>query len=258
MTLSIDRASLDHLRDIGVAAGAAAMVHYHDRVEVATKTDASPVTAADLAAQSVIVARLTRWDPAVPIVSEESAVPGYDARRTWGDFWLVDPLDGTKEFINRNGEFTVNVALVRGGRPVLGMVYAPAQALMYVAGEGLGSWRAKGTDPLVRIFATRPTSPQRVIVESRSHPSEELERFLATIPVDRRVRAGSSVKFCLVAEGSADLYPRFGPTMEWDVAAGDCIWRNAAPTGANPSPLRYNKPDLKNDSFVIGWSPVPS
>jgi 3'(2'), 5'-bisphosphate nucleotidase len=220
---------------------------------VELKGDRSPVTAADRAAHTVIIDALAKWVPTVPVISEEGTIPSFAERREWPRFWLVDPLDGTKEFIQRNGEFTVNVALIDGGQPVLGVVYAPAVDLLYVAGRGLGAWRQRDGGTRERIFSrTTPRSEGLIVVESRSHPSAELERFIQTIPVAQRVAAGSSLKFCLVADGTADVYPRFGPTMEWDVAAGDCIWRNATATGQNASTLTYNTPDLRNASFVIG------
>ena len=166
----------------------------------------------------------------------------------------MDPLDGTKEFIKRRAEFTVNVALIEDGEPVFGVVLAPALDLLYWAVKGGGAWReAKGGAGRADLLEPRrrPGTPLTV-VESLSHPSAELEEYLQTIPVARRVKAGSSLKFCWVAEGRADIYPRLGPTMEWDVAAGDCIYRQSGRNGERPSPLTYNKPDLRNPSFVIG------
>jgi 3'(2'), 5'-bisphosphate nucleotidase len=241
------------LTQIAGEAGCAIMGHYGASIAVEEKGDRSPVTAADRAAHARIVAALAEWDPAIPIVSEEGEIPGPEVRRSWRRFWLVDPLDGTKEFIQRNGEFTVNIALIEDGVPVLGVIYAPALDLMYYAGQGLGSWkRARGGAP-VRI-TSRPPLPQHAlrVAESRSHPSPELEAFLATIPVAERVPAGSSLKFCWVAEGKADIYPRLGPTMEWDVAAGDCIFRNSGAQKPRVSRLVYNQPELRNAGFVIG------
>jgi 3'(2'), 5'-bisphosphate nucleotidase len=250
--LDIDIRALQRLDAIARDAGRAAMVHY-DRPAVELKGDRSPVTAADRAAHAVVVDALTEWAPAVPVISEEGRIPAFAERQDWPRFWLVDPLDGTKEFIQKNGEFTVNIALIDGGEPVLGAVYAPAVDLLYVAGRSLGAWRQRNAAPRERIMSrTAPRPGGLIVVESRSHPSAELEQFIQTIPVAARIAAGSSLKFCLVADGSADLYPRFGPTMEWDVAAGDCVWRNATLTGQNPSPLRYNSPDLRNAGFVIG------
>ncbi len=225
------------------------------------KADRSPITAADRAAHAAIVGALRALDPAIPIVSEEGEIPDAAARRAWERFWLLDPLDGTKEFIARNGEFTVNIALVARAAgpdgayaPVLGVVYAPALGTLWRAEAGRGAWREEGTRA-ARICSrrARPGEPL-VVVESHSHPSPELDRFLATIPVARRVAAGSALKFCWVAEGRADVYPRFGPTMEWDTAAGDCVWRWSVGDGEPPraSPLRYNTPELRNPPFVLG------
>lgn len=245
--------TLVRLCEVAREAGAAALAFYGGEVAVGRKADRSPVTAADHAAHAVIVTALAALDPTVPIVSEEGAIPGPEVRAGWTRFWLVDPLDGTKEFLQRNGEFTVNIALVEHGVPVLGVIYAPALDLLYYAGQGLGSWKRERGGPPVRI-ASRPPLPGHAlrVAESRSHPSKELEAWLATQLVAERVPAGSSLKFCWVAEGRADVYPRFGPTMEWDVAAGDCIFRNSGVGRPRVSPLRYNQPDLRNPSFVIG------
>jgi 3'(2'), 5'-bisphosphate nucleotidase len=245
--------ALVRLTAIAREAGVAAMEHYHAGVAVAQKGDKGPVTAADHAAHGVILRALTDWDPAIPVISEEGDIPGYEVRRHWRRFWLVDPLDGTKEFIQRNGEFTVNIALIDDGIPVLGVIYAPALDLMYYAGEGIGAWKRAENRAPERIIS-RPPHPGHglVVAESRSHPSAELEEYLATVRVDTRVQAGSSLKFCWVAEGKADIYPRLGPTMEWDVAAGDCIFRNSAAVGQRASSLVYNQPELRNPGFVIG------
>jgi 3'(2'), 5'-bisphosphate nucleotidase len=218
------------------------------------------LTAADRAAHALITARLAAWDPDTPVVSEEGEIPPADVRASWTRFWLVDPLDGTKEFIKRNGEFTVNIALIVDGVPVLGVVHAPALDLLYVAGRGLGSWKSEAGGPRRRMVSRRPESGAPVrIVESRSHPSAALEAYLATIDVADRLAVGSSIKFCWLAEGRVDLYPRLGPTMEWDVAAGDAVFRYSAPSGERNSPLVYNKADLRNgDGFVLGFVPVPA
>jgi len=188
-----------------------------------------------------------------PVISEEAEAASADDRRSWRRFWLVDPLDGTKEFLKRSAEFTVNVALIEDGEPVLGVVLAPALDLLYWAVKGDGAWREEKGKPAERIYST-PAAPGTplTVVESLSHPSPELEEYLKTISVARRVKAGSSLKFCWVAEGRADIYPRLGPTMEWDVAAGDCVYRQSGRNGERSSPLTYNKPDLRNPSFVIG------
>jgi 3'(2'), 5'-bisphosphate nucleotidase len=236
-------------------AGRATMTYYDGAAaaNVREKDDRSPVTLADEAAHRILVEGLRRIDPDTPVVSEEAEAAAYETRIGWSRFWLVDPLDGTKEFIKRRAEFTVNVALIENGEPVFGVVLAPALDLMYWATKGGGSWREERGGPAQRIYSS-PQAPGKplTVVESLSHPSPELEEYLQSIPVARRVKAGSSLKFCWVAEGRADIYPRLGPTMEWDVAAGDCIYRQSGRDGERPSPLRYNKPDLRNTSFVIG------
>jgi 3'(2'), 5'-bisphosphate nucleotidase len=251
VTVSPD--AMVRLSQLAVAAGHAAMAHYHDGIAVEKKSDQSPVTAADHAAHTIIVQGLGHWDPTIPIISEEGAIPDQATRAGWRRFWLVDPLDGTKEFIQRNGEFTVNIALIDGGVPVLGVIYAPAMDLLYYAGEGLGAWKRVGDGTPERIYSEPPLPGHALrVAESRSHPSKELEAYLATLPVKERVPAGSSLKFCRVAEGAADLYPRLGPTMEWDVAAGDCIFRNSGRHRPRVSELVYNQPELRNQGFVIG------
>jgi 3'(2'), 5'-bisphosphate nucleotidase len=236
-------------------AGNATMAYY-DGAEVSglrEKEDRSPVTLADEVAHDILVEGLDRIDPTTPVVSEEAVAASFDTRRGWSRFWLVDPLDGTKEFIKRRAEFTVNVALIDDGEPVFGVVLAPALGLLYWAVKGEGAWREEKGGPAERIYSTSPAAGTPLtVVESLSHPSPELEEYLQTIPVARRVKAGSSLKFCWVAEGRADIYPRLGPTMEWDVAAGDCIYRQSGRNGERKSPLTYNKPDLRNTSFVIG------
>jgi 3'(2'), 5'-bisphosphate nucleotidase len=241
--------------DLVREAGRATMVYYDGTVAagVREKDDRSPVTLADEVAHGILLEGLRRLDPATPVVSEEAEADGFETRRGWRRFWLVDPLDGTKEFIKRRAEFTVNVALIENGEPVLGVVQAPALDLLYWAVKGGGAWREEKGRPAERIYSSAPApGTPLTIVESLSHPSPELEEYLQTIPVGRRVKAGSSLKFCWVAEGRADLYPRLGPTMEWDVAAGDCVYRQSGREGERPSPLTYNKPDLRNTSFVIG------
>jgi 3'(2'), 5'-bisphosphate nucleotidase len=235
-------------------AGHATMTYYGDAAgDVREKSDQSPVTLADEAAHGILVQGLRELDPDIPVVSEEGEIASFDTRRGWRRFWLVDPLDGTKEFIKRRAEFTVNVALIDNGEPVLGVVLAPALDLLYWAVKGGGAWREEKSAAAQRIYSTTPApGTPLTVVESLSHPSPELEEYLRTIPVAQRVKAGSSLKFCWVAEGRADVYPRLGPTMEWDVAAGDCVYRQSGRNGERSSPLTYNKPDLRNASFVIG------
>ncbi len=252
--VTVSRDTLDRLSDLARDAGRVIMHHYHQGVAVAHKDDRSPVTAADRDAHEVIVGALTAWDPSVPVISEEGDIPPHAERRDWRRFWLVDPLDGTKEFLSHNGEFTVNIALIEDGIPVLGVIFAPALDLLYFAGRGEGAWRVDRDHGLQRITSAPPApGTPLVVAESRSHPSAALEEYLRTLNVGRRVQAGSSLKFCWVAEGRADVYPRLGPTMEWDVAAGDAIFRYSGRGGERSSPLTYNTPDLRNTGFVIGF-----
>jgi 3'(2'), 5'-bisphosphate nucleotidase len=241
--------------DLTREAGRATLRYYNDEApsEVRQKDDRSPVTLADQVAHGILLDGLQKLDPSMPVISEEADAASFEDRRSWRRFWLVDPLDGTKEFIKRRAEFTVNVALIEDGEPVLGVVLAPALDLLYWAVKGEGSWREDRGGPPERIYSNEPEpGTPLTVVESLSHPSPELEDYLRTIPVARRVKAGSSLKFCWVAEGKADIYPRLGPTMEWDVAAGDCVYRQSGRNGERRSPLTYNKPDLRNPSFVIG------
>lgn len=242
---------------IGVAreAGNAILNYYTENVEVVEKEDDSPLTKADIASHKIITGALKKIDPETPVISEESGVPLYEERKTWKKFWIVDPLDGTKEFIKRNGEFTVNIALIEEGKPMLGVVHLPAADITYFASAENGSFKQEDDRPAERIYSDAAKRDRSLkAVQSRSHGSDSLIKELAEkgISVHETVPAGSSLKFCLVAEGKADIYPRMGPTMEWDVAAGDCVYRYSARKGEHPSPLTYNKPDLKNGSFLIG------
>ncbi|NGP75912.1 3'(2'),5'-bisphosphate nucleotidase CysQ [Balneolaceae bacterium YR4-1] len=236
-------------------AGEAILEFYSEDIEVYDKEDDSPLTKADLAAHHIILDALAEIDPDTPVISEESGVPEYDERKHWKKFWIVDPLDGTKEFIKKNGEFTVNIALIEDGKPVLGVVYLPAKDVMYFGEKNLGSYKSEQQKEAVRIYSKAADISKPVtVIQSRSHGSDTLKDDLAEkgIKMKDSVKAGSSLKFCLVAEGKADIYPRMGPTMEWDVAAGDCVYRNSAQNGEHYSPLTYNKPDLKNSGFLIG------
>jgi 3'(2'), 5'-bisphosphate nucleotidase len=248
------KTDLQALCDLAEGAGAAIMEVYGTSFAVETKEDRSPLTAADRAAHEVISSRLRELDPETPVLSEEGRDVSYEERRRWTRLWVVDPLDGTKEFVKRNGEFTVNIALVVEGHPVLGVIYVPAQETLYYAEKGEGAWRRKGLGGPERIRVRR-ADPERglTVVQSRSHPAPELAAYLEKVPVAESVSVGSSLKFCTVAEGRADLYPRLGPTMEWDTAAGQAIVTCAggSVTDLSGSPLVYNKEDLHNPHFVV-------
>ena len=249
---------LDRLVEIARAGGTAIMEYYDGHTAVELKADRTPVTAADRAAHRVIAEQLETLLTGLPVVSEEGWVPSPQEQTGLGRFWLVDPLDGTKEFIARNDEFTVNIALISNCEPIAGVIYAPALDQLYYAGTGTGAWKVEAGGLVERLCSSPPEREQPlVVVESRSHPSAELETWLRGKPVKQRISAGSSLKFCRVAEGAADVYPRLGPTMEWDVAAGDCIFRCSGADRPRRSPLRYNKPEFRNGPFVIGLEEEP-
>jgi len=238
---------------IAEEAGREIVKQYRTVLKIKIKSDQSPLTQADLDANRIILEGLGKLTPGVPIISEETPAPAYAVRKKWALYWLVDPLDGTKEFIRGAGEFTVNIALMRKNTPILGVVYAPALGLMYYAERGKGAWRRDGRKRAVRlrIRKRRKDETLRVVV-SRSHAARELGNYLKSLTGAKWVSVGSSLKLCYVADGKAHFYPRFAPTMEWDVAAGDCIYRYASDRRSNRSPLKYNKPNLKNGPFLIG------
>lgn len=238
-------------------AGQAILEVYGTEFAVEIKEDKSPLTQADRASNEVISRSLTALHPDVPILSEESSQAPYEQRKAWKRFWLVDPVDGTKEFIKRNGEFTVNIALVEGRSPVFGVIYVPVKDVLYYGGPGMGSFRMSGgrREPL-RVSGPVPEGGEVVVVASRSHPDERLAAYLERYPKRREVSAGSALKFGLVAEGSANLYPRFNPTMEWDTAAGHAIVLGAGGSfrAMGGGEFLYNKEDLRNGGFeVTGW-----
>ena len=247
---------LDAVTRFATEAGAAILAVYGEEdFSVDTKADDSPLTQADLASHRHLVASLRELTPETPILSEESEDVPYAERKTWDTFWLVDPLDGTKEFVKRNGEFTVNVALMRAGRPVLGVVHVPVLDVTYWASEGQGAFkRANGT--VVQLRAKQSVGEQLSVVASRSHAGAETTALLENLRRDHHVEVvakGSSLKLCEVAEGSADLYPRIGPTMEWDTAAAQCVAEGAGArvTTLTDEPLSYNKENLLNPYFVV-------
>jgi 3'(2'), 5'-bisphosphate nucleotidase len=245
-------------------AGKEILAVYGREFAATEKADHSPLTEADLAANAVIVRQLAELDPSIPILTEESAAVEFEVRRDWSRFWLVDPLDGTKEFIKRNGDFTVNIALIERGVPVLGVVFAPVFELLYCGVAQGGAFRQVGAESPEPIHVTDYQGGPLRIVASLSHSGPETEVVVARLrehsPEIDLVSRGSSLKLCMVAEGAADVYPRLGPTMEWDTAAADAIVRAAGGqvTTFDGTPLSYNKPNLLNPYFaVFGKSLIP-
>ena len=247
--------------EIAKRAGDAIMEIYNNEEDFGTtfKADDSPLTKADLLSNDVIVKGLKALAPEIPILSEESKKTAYEERSGWSRFWLVDPIDGTKEFIKRNGEFTVNIALVEGGQPVMGVVHAPARTTTYWGAEGVGAFKQNGdgTAEPMQVSQSHDGLEVLTVVASRSHAGPEtvafLEKLEAATGTINKVSAGSSLKLCLVASGEAQLYPRFGPTMEWDTAAAHAVVLQAGGSVCNMQgePLRYNKENLLNPFFVV-------
>ncbi len=256
---SPDSELLPAVRAIARAAGRQILEVYGTDFQSGAKADASPITEADLRAHHLIAGELARLTPAVPLLSEESAgTVSWEQRQHWRSYWLVDPLDGTKEFIARNGEFTVNIALIRDNRPVLGVVHIPVSDTTYSGIPGIGAWRESGDRPSLPIAVKRVAIPPFQVLGSRSHGSPKLAAALAALGPHELRAAGSSIKLCLVADGAADLYPRLGGSCEWDIAAGQAIVEAAGGqvvSLADGLALRYNKPDLLNPKFLAYGDP---
>lgn len=240
------------VRDIADQAGRAILDVYHGNIEVEHKEDDSPLTAADLAAHDVIQKGLSELSPDIPQLSEEGSDIAFETRQQWSRYWLIDPLDGTKEFINRNGQFTVNIALIEDGIPVLGVVLAPDLETSWYAAESIGAYKSthEGDQKLATVTAN--TNCPRVLT-SKSHRGEDVDALLARMPDFEPISMGSSLKFCVIAEGEADFYPRLGPTSEWDTGAGHAILRIAGGDviDTDGSHLRYNqKESILNPYFL--------
>ena len=260
-------ALLPKVTAIAVEAGEAILEIYARDFEVMEKADQSPLTEADMRAHRLIVAALEELTPGIPVLSEESAEIPWSTRRDWGTYWLVDPLDGTKEFVKKNGEFTVNIALIEDHRPVLGVVHAPAIERIYSAAAGVGAFVQAGEEDRPEPIRVRPHSAGRTwkVVGSRSHPGGKLAAFLEALGDHEMVAMGSSLKLCLVAAGEADVYPRLGPTSEWDTAAAQAVVEQAGGRviDTDMQPLRYNaKEALLNPHFIVDaggvrdWRPL--
>lgn len=249
----------DPVRALAHRAGHDIMRVYAEDFAVTQKEDNSPVTAADMAAHRVIVAGLQALTPGIPILTEEGGLPSWAVRQHWSRYWLVDPLDGTREFIKRNGEFSVNIALIDQHNPVLGVVYAPATGLDYAAVQGVGSWRFIAGDAQ-RITVRSSLDAPLTLALSRSHLSGREQALIDAMGDPVVIRCGSALKTCLVAEGAADLYPRFGPTSEWDTAASQCVLEAAGGQLVNlqGERLRYNgRESILNPPFIAFGTALP-
>jgi 3'(2'), 5'-bisphosphate nucleotidase len=250
-------ALVPELCSIARRAGQAIMLVYEsDRILSHLKEDASPVSEADLLAHECIVEGLARLVPELPVVSEEDSV-SHATRRHDSIFWLIDPIDGTKEFLSRTGQFTVNIALIQRGRPVLGVVYAPAMGEMYWGGFGLGAFRESAFfNGPIRVKERSQDLMSLQVVASKTHMNADTRNYIARLGQTELVEAGSSLKFCLVATGEADIYPRLAPTCEWDTAAAQAVLEGAGGVvlDLNGMPLQYGKANVLNPSFVAASS----
>ncbi len=262
------QALLPQVCELARQAGEQILGIYNDTFTVERKKDDTPLTEADMAAHNTIVSGLRALTPALPVLSEESASIPFEERRSWARYWLVDPLDGTREFIKHNGEFTVNIALIKGQDAELGVIYVPISGVCYLAIEGFGAFRQTlgggaehaGSPPMVPIHTRTYTHGCATVACSRSHRADALQQFLDKLGEYETINMGSALKSCLVAEGRADLYPRLGPTSEWDTAAAQCIVEQAGGqiTDTRMQRLRYNTKDclLNPHFFVFGASTV--
>lgn len=256
----LEKISLDFLKETARLAGDEILEVYGTEFSVDIKEDNSPLTQADQRGNDVIVARLEAEYPDIPIISEETKATEYDERKDWEWFWLVDPLDGTKEFVKRNGEFTVNIALIHRDTPAAGVVFQPVADRMYWASQGAGAWRSVEGGSAEKLNGGPHYSEKDEIkvVASRSHLTDAVQAFVDDLKAQGKVveflSAGSSLKLCLVAEGEADVYPRLGPTMEWDTGASHAIALEAGRKVVNHEtgePLLYNKENLLNPFFMV-------
>jgi 3'(2'), 5'-bisphosphate nucleotidase len=254
--MTADTIDLEFLGHVARRAGKAILEVYETDFEVERKADSSPLTLADRRSHRLIAAELQSRYPHIPVLSEEGKEAPYNTRKAWPTFWLVDPLDGTKEFVKRNGEFSVNIALIEGTTPVIGVIYLPVLDRLYVAHIRQGCREiAQGKGRILLVGDSLPPGAVRVL-KSRSHPSPNLESLLEVLPSHESVTRGSALKFCAIAAGEADFYPRFGPTWEWDTAAGQAIVIAAGGVmvDLDGKPFTYNKPNLVNGPFLVASS----
>jgi len=249
---------LPEVKKIAVEAGEAILNVYRTDFDVEHKDDDSPLTQADLAANRIIVAALEKLTPEIPRLSEEGADIPFETRKTWDRYWLIDPLDGTREFVKKNGEFTVNIALIDNGKPVLGVVHAPVLEATWYAAQGVGAFKQENdSERKITTRATQTDKPK--ILVSKSHRGELVDALLAKLPDYESLSVGSSLKFCVIAEGNADFYPRLGLTSEWDTGAAHAVLNCAGGrvTTTNGADLGYNQKDsILNPHFLALGDPA--
>ena len=254
--ITLDQSLIENLIRISKDAGDAIMDIYETEFDVNIKSDKSPLTKADLSSNKIICQSLKEITPAIPILSEESSDIPYQERMKWKQYWLVDPLDGTKEFIKKNGEFTTNIALISKNRPILGVINAPAKNEIFWGSKDIGAYHLMGrsVSNKKKISVSQHDKNNLRIVTSRSHPSGVLKTLIGKLERFEVVSVGSSLKFCLIAKGEADCYPRLGPTCEWDTAAGEIIAESAGATivDTRNNPIKYNKASgFLNPNFIV-------
>ena len=258
--MSLFEQYLLEVSNLAISAGHIIMKHYKKDIKVIMKEDQSPLTNADLDSNNIICSGLTKIDSTIPIVSEESFVD-WQKRKEWNKYWLIDPLDGTKEFINKNGEFTVNIALIENNKPVLGVIFVPVLSTLYFASQNYGSFKLFCSSHLSSLNQSnkiqvnvKKISDHLLVIGSRSHSNEGFNKWVQENITDYEfIKTGSSLKFCRIAEGSADLYPRFGPTSEWDIAAGHIILMEAGGSiiSDDNNEIIYNaKENILNPYFI--------
>ncbi len=242
----------DILFQVDLASAAILDIYRSSDFRIELKKDNSPVTLADKTSNKILISSLSRFYPDVPVISEEAESVSYKTRRDWPYFWLIDPLDGTKEFIAKSGDFTINLALLKKNKPIFGVIAAPQRGVVYFAEKKGGAYKKEANKSPEPIIANKKTNESIIVVRTRMHKNKKEEEAISKIGSNQTIELGSSLKFCFVAEGKADIYLRGGPTMEWDTAAGHCI---AAEAGAkiytlSGQPFLYNKKSLLNPGLI--------
>jgi len=251
--MNLSKDDILKINNIVYNAGKAILDVYDTSFNVETKSDNSPLTQADKSSHLIIESGLNSVFPNIPILSEEGRDVSYSERKKWDCFWLVDPLDGTKEFVKKNGEFTVNIALIKNNYPIFGSVYAPYKKELFWALEGSGAWKSVNKNKSQPIKVSKSYKKTRIVI-SRSHPNEKVLEYINQYNQHELIRMGSSLKLCCIADGKADIYPRLGPTSEWDIGAAQCVVEEAGGSVleyTSNNRLRYNKENILNPFFIV-------